>query len=427
MNTYQHIIKEIYDLQEFAIKLGLENINFLCNLLNHPERSYPIIHIAGTNGKGSTAFFIASFLQAHGLKTGLFTSPHLRDYRERIRINDQLIDREYIIDFWQKHKDLIYQRKATFFDTTTALSFSYFAQNNVDVAVIETGLGGRLDSTNIVQPELVVLTPVNFDHQKQLGYTLASIAGEKAGIIKKNVPIFCAPQQAETLEIFLNHVSDKSLFNYQPELIEIKMLHESLDEMQFSLNFKKSNCKKHILRSKQTGDFQAENIVLALLSVQQFLRQKQIPFNWKAIKEVLSKKFWPGRLQTMQQNPRIIFDVSHNVSGIQKTLTYVQKVAPEFKIKLLLGVLDYKDYKSIVSYLSRQNLNIWITEPNIHKKLPADKLEEEFKLKSVTVKKIYDPLNALMQIKKNLLPSELLLVIGSHYLIGDLLNRLKNF
>ncbi|MCK5852589.1 bifunctional folylpolyglutamate synthase/dihydrofolate synthase, partial [bacterium] len=200
MMDYQSAISEIYDLQKYAIKLGLDNIKFLMNSLNNPHNQYPVIHIAGTNGKGSTAFYIAGILQAMGMNTGLFTSPHLVDFRERIQVNGHKIEKSFIVDFWQREKKTILSREATFFDTTTALGLDYFKMKNVDVAVVETGLGGRLDSTNIVDSEIAVITPIDFDHQKQLGTTLKKIAYEKAGIIKKKSVVFSAIQQQSALE-----------------------------------------------------------------------------------------------------------------------------------------------------------------------------------------------------------------------------------
>ncbi len=289
MDNYRQTIREIYGLQEFAIKLGLENIAYLCEKSGNPQKSYPTIHIAGTNGKGSTAFFIASFLQAHGLKVGLYTSPHLCDYRERIRINNQLIEAAFITDFWEKHKELIYERKATFFDTTTALGFSYFARNNVDVAVIETGLGGRLDSTNIIQPEIAVLTPVHFDHQKQLGNTLDFIAREKAGIIKPGAQIYCAPQPAEVLEVFLRHINQTTAFFYQPEITEIQLHEQTLDRMRFSVRFKTQPKEVRKFTSKQVGHFQVRNIVLAMLVARAFLEKKNIRFRFSAAQKILQE------------------------------------------------------------------------------------------------------------------------------------------
>ncbi len=425
MDTYRQTINQIYGLQEFAIKLGLTNIKDFARRLGHPERRYPVIHLAGTNGKGSTAFFIASFLQAHGLKVGLYTSPHLKDYRERIRINDRFIAPEFIIDFWQAHKDYVYKRKATFFDTTTALGFAYFAQENVDVAVIETGLGGRLDSTNIVQPEQVVLTPVDFDHQKQLGNTLTEIASEKAGILKQGAQVFCAEQIPEARAVFLNRLPDKSRFYYLPDHLDIRLLEQSLDSMTFEIAFKNKNYDNQIFVSRQVGTFQAQNIALALLSAQQFLRQRHIKPDFSKIREVLQNKFWPGRLQTVQKEPRILFDVSHNLPGLRKTLSFVRQIYPSKAIWLLLGLLETKDFKSIVTYLSQQNLNILLTEPNTHKKLSADVLASEFARHSVPAQINYDPVAALQQARSSLSVTQVLLVTGSHYLIGDLMNHLN--
>ena len=200
------VLKELFDLQKFAIKLGLHNISQLNMFFDNPHLKYPTIHIAGTNGKGSTAIILQQILMQHGLKSGLFTSPHLFDFNERIRINDQLIEDQFIINFWSKAKELVLKMKATFFDTTTCLAFEYFYQNNVDVAIFETGLGGRLDSTNIIQPEMAIITPIDYDHQKHLGTTLTQIAYEKAGIIKNNHPVFLSRQHKNVIDYF-NHGS----------------------------------------------------------------------------------------------------------------------------------------------------------------------------------------------------------------------------
>ncbi len=418
--TYLRTIREIYDLQEFAIKLGLENISALCQILGQPHKRYPVIHLAGTNGKGSTAFFLAAFLQAHGLKTGLFTSPHLRDYRERIRVNDQWIEPEFVVQFWQSHKNDILRRKATFFDTTTAMGFTYFAHKEVDVAVIETGLGGRLDSTNIVQPREVVLTPIDFDHQKQLGNTLSSIAREKAGIIKKGAPVFCAPQPTEALQVFRQATPENSFF-YLPKLVEIDLREESLDEMTFEVLFRE-NHERQVFVSKQVGDFQAWNMTLAMLVARHFLQERGIAWNQKKVAEVLQNKIWPARLQTIRREPRIIFDVSHNLQGIRRTLHFVQRVAPDKQIILLLGLIETKDYGAIVSYLKEKNLNIYVTEPNIPKKLSAAMLGNAFRRQGAAVRVVADPRIALKQIAEKQKSSELLITLGSHYLIGDLLN-----
>ena len=185
-NKYKETITQLYDLQQFSVKQGLDNISDLVKFLNHPEKNFPVIHVAGTNGKGSTSVILQKILSAHGLRTGLYTSPHLIDFRERIRIDNEYIKHEYIVGYWTKIASKVLEIKATFFDTTTALAFNYFSDQDVDVAVIETGLGGRLDSTNIVDSVAAIITPIHRDHTKQLGTKLKGITAEKADIIKKD-------------------------------------------------------------------------------------------------------------------------------------------------------------------------------------------------------------------------------------------------
>ncbi len=422
--NYQQTIAQIYGLQEFAIKLGLENISAFASRLGNPHLKYPVIHIAGTNGKGSTAFFIHQLLKQHGLKSGLFTSPHLADYRERIRINDTLIDPDFIVDFWSDHKNFILNRKATFFDTTTAMAFKYFAEQNVDVAIIETGLGGRLDSTNIVQPQIVVLTPVDFDHQKQLGNTLTSIAREKAGIIKKGAEVFSAPQQTEVLSIFWKHCTNITHFHYQPDLAKIVIQKSSLDGMDFQLKLKKTH-QTFNFYSKQVGEYQVQNLALALLTARYFLEQRRIKWSIEHTRHVFSTQIWPARLQTVCKSPRVLFDVSHNLAGIQKTIQFLKKQTKNKAFYVLLGLIQYKDFKKIVTFLSQNNLNIYITEPFSDKKLPAEILKQAFDQLGQKVTIVPDPVKAVIDLMKAINKNELLLVTGSHYLIGHLINTFK--
>ncbi|MHB2154935.1 bifunctional folylpolyglutamate synthase/dihydrofolate synthase [Calditrichota bacterium GD2] len=419
---YAQAVREIYALQEFAIKLGLENISALSSRLGNPHLKYPVIHLAGTNGKGSTAFFIHALLQAHGLKSGLFTSPHLSDYRERIRVNDEFISKDFIAEFWLQNKDFILQKKATFFDTSTAMAFKYFADMNVDVAVIETGLGGRLDSTNIVRPQMVVLTPIDFDHQKQLGNTLASIAREKAGIIKNGAPVFCAPQNQEALTVFLQHIQRPDQFNYLTDLAAYRILESSLDGMRFEVQFKKTS-EKHCFRTSQAADFQAQNITLALVAGRAYLESQGLAWSEVKTQQALLNGLWPGRLQTVRKVPRVIFDVSHNPAGIISTLSFVKRKAPEHKIHLLIGLLEHKDHKEVVNFLSRQNMNIYLTEPQSIKKLAVGKLADAFIKKGKSVHIYPDPLEAVQKILNRMKKDELLIVMGSHYLIGYLINE----
>lgn len=423
MDSYKQTIREIYDLQRFAIKLGLENITALCKELNDPYVKYPVIHIAGTNGKGSTAAFLARFLEASGLKTGLFTSPHLSDYRERITINRQKIEPQFIMNFWQRMRPIILQRKATFFDTTTAMAFDYFARNEVDVAVIETGLGGRLDSTNIVQPEIAVITPIHFDHTKQLGQTLSEIAGEKAGIIKPGADVFSARQQAESLNVLKQHLTDGQRFFYLPDLSAVTLHSASLDGMSFTLTDRLRSEKFDRLTTRQLGAFQLDNLALAYQVYRKFLEHHDLSFSAERFRRALETFLWPGRLQLVNQKPPILFDVSHNLQGLQNTVAEVRKIANGRTINILIGLVNDKNFNLIADFLSGQGFTLFITEPETHRRLPAEQLADAFGALHEKVVVIKNPVEAFRHARQRLTADDLLLVTGSHYLIGELMKH----
>ncbi len=420
---YSTTIKELYDLQKFAIKLGLANIKALCEFLSNPHLGYPVIHVAGTNGKGSTSYFTASFLQAMGLKVGLFTSPHLVDFRERIRVNGIKIDKKFIIDFWDKTKELVLQRQATFFDTTTALAFEYFRVNQIDVAVIETGLGGRLDSTNIVDSETAVLTPIDFDHEIQLGYTLKEIVFEKTGIIKDGAFVFSAEQHEETFHYIEERLKSSNKLYALRDWVTCEINDISLDGTNFDLKDKLNQETIGNLYTRQVGNFQLNNIALAYLVCRHFLSSKNIKFSEKKFRDTLTSATWEGRLQVMQKQPRIIFDVSHNRDGIRRTVDFMLTlVAPE-KFILLLGLVRDKQFEDIVKYLSGKARLIVITEPDTERKMDGDVLHNLFTQNNQNTHFIKDLHKAFEFSKKQQNEDDVLLVAGSHYLIGPYLNK----
>jgi len=419
---YSRTLSEIYDLQKFAIKLGLHNISALSAALGDPHLSYPVIHIAGTNGKGSTAFFLSRILQAAGLKTGLFTSPHLADYRERITVNGRKIRREYIMDFWREMRPLILRRKATFFDTSAALAFNYFREQKTDVAIIETGLGGRLDSTNIVRPQLAVITPIDFDHQKQLGDSLVQIAAEKAGIIKKDVTVLSAEQKAGVLSLLQNAVSGKGRLYLVRDEVRLTIERESLQGMTFTLSDLHSGMRFKGLSSKQAGDFQLNNLALAYLTAKTYLKTSGAELEEAVLRKALTDAQWPGRLQLMQNDPPVLFDVSHNPQGVQTTMAFIRRVWPG-KIFLLLGLVEDKHPEQIVKYLSGTAHRIVVTEPNTHRKMAANTLTRLFARNQKNVQTIPDLKSAYRACRQQQNNDELLLVMGSHYLIGELLKK----
>ncbi|HGY56451.1 MAG TPA: bifunctional folylpolyglutamate synthase/dihydrofolate synthase [Caldithrix abyssi] len=425
MHNYTSTVREIYDLQKFAIKLGLDNIRALCAELGDPQKAYPVIHLAGTNGKGSTAFFLARILQSAGLKTALFTSPHLSDFRERIRVNGRKISRGSVIRFWERMRASVLQRKATFFDTTTALALDWFRQMKVDVAVIETGLGGRLDSTNIVEAGYTVLTPIHFDHQKQLGDNLRQIAAEKAGIIKKHSAVFSAVQKAEALETIRQYLKKEHRFFYLADHISWERKTVSWSGQRFDLFDHLHRLEYHDLKTRQLGGFQLANIALAYLTARMFLKEHRILFNEAAFRSMLARAVWPGRMQVVARQPNIVLDVSHNPEGIEKTLKAVNELCPPEKLVLLTGLVDDKNYVDVARIVKRAAGGIVVTEPATHRRLAATDLAAAFQNAGKKVKIIQDLHRAFEFCKQSLKQDETLLVIGSHYLVGPLLENIN--
>lgn len=426
MSTFNKTLSEIYDLQEFAIKLGLDNIRALVQFLNNPHKAYPVIHIAGTNGKGSTAFFLAKILQQHGLTVGLYTSPHLADFRERIRVNDDLIEPDFICAFWVKIKALVMERKATFFDTTTALALDYFRFRQVDVAVIETGLGGRLDSTNIVQPQLIVLTPIHFDHEKQLGQTLREIAAEKAGIIKNHTPVLSAEQEAEALHALKSFIQPNQIFYYKPDLIQTEIIKCSLEGSHFHLLDQHYHTRMENLFTRQLGFFQIDNIALAYLTARFYLETIKRNFNSKHFRDVIRQKIWPGRLQLIRKNPPIFFDVSHNTQGFTKSLAALKALTGKSNLMVLAGLVKDKNVQAISRIIHEYSDQVVITEPDTPRRLDGAVLRHALQELGREALFIKDAQNAFEFCIQKLRPHDCLLAIGSHYLIGGLLNSKNN-
>ena len=419
--NYSSTISKLYELQKFSVKMGLENISFLCEELGNPQESYPIIHIAGTNGKGSTSIIIHNILAAHGLKVGLYTSPHLIDFRERIRINFRFIDKKYIVEFWDRMSNRVHQLKATFFDTTTALAFDYFNKSGVDIAVIETGLGGRLDSTNIVKPVASVITPIAIDHIKQLGNSLKSITHEKAVIVKEGSTFFNARQKKNVKDILiqLSPLAD-DYYNLQQcvNLQNVKIL-PTYSQFDCRDKVRDINIKK--LRLNLAGKFQIDNACLAYLVSRWYLERSGISFSETMFRDVLKTVQWNGRLQIISKQPDIYLDVSHNYAGFMETVKFITGISDFSNRSLLIGLLDDKEYKLIVRLVVKNFKQFFLTEPTHERALPIFVLYKEF-LKHGIKPSAEKSLNLAyrMAIKK-LGKNDQLYVMGSHFLIGEIL------
>lgn len=425
MTSYSSIVQELFDLQKFAIKLGLDNIRFLCDQMSNPQNTYPVIHVAGTNGKGSTSFFTASILQAMGLKTGLFTSPHLMDFRERVTVNGKKISRAFVSSFWDEYKKIILRRRATFFDTTTAMALLYFKEQKVDVAIIETGLGGRLDSTNVVRPEIAVITPIHFDHEKQLGSTLGEIAAEKAGIIKPGCAVFSAAQNGEALAALKQRLAPEQAFFYLPEILKFTLREETLAHTRFDISDRLNTASFSNIFSRQLGGFQAENQCLAYSVSRFFIDQQKRSFSEALFRTVLADTIWPGRLQRIRKNPDVLFDVSHNFAGISRTMEFLQRLIPKQNLHILIGMVDDKDYGKSARFIAERAARITVTEPQTHRKLPAQTLAKALSGSNIPITSIKDFYEAYEFSYKQLQKGHTLLVTGSHYLTGVLLEKQK--
>ena len=300
-------LEYLYQLHNRGIKLGLENINKILRECNNPHNEFKSIHLAGTNGKGSTASIIAKILQNSGKKVGLYTSPHLINFNERIRINGVPISNNDIISFTKTYKDFFEQNSITFFEATTAMAFDYFRKNEIDIAIVETGLGGRLDSTNVLLPIHTIITEIDFDHTHLLGETVEEITAEKCGIIKKATPNTTINTKKEIVEVIDRFsTQQKTKTNY------VNRDQINLSEHKTNKLYLQYNDSEYIL--PQAGSFQAENAILAIETIRNEFKN----ITNDQIQDGLNQWSWPGRMQQMEED--IFYDVAHNSSGV-KTLT----------------------------------------------------------------------------------------------------------
>ncbi len=385
-----------------AYKADLKNIISLCKLLGNPQNNFSSIHVAGTNGKGSTSHMLASVLQECGYKTGLFTSPHLKDFRERIRINGKMIPKSEVTDFVSKMKDDFQNIRPSFFEMTTALAFDFFSKKKVDVAVIETGLGGRLDSTNIIRPMVSVITNISFDHQQFLGNTLAEIAKEKAGIIKKQIPVVIGETQKEIKHVFLSaSKQNNSKIFFADELSSAKNL-------------------ERIIPLK--GSYQKKNLKTVLQTIK-VLKLSGMNISRKSISSGISKVIentgLKGRWQTLSKSPLTICDVVHNKGGIREVVKQLENT-PHNTIHFVLGMVNDKDHAGILELLP-QHAVYYFCKPDIPRGLNAEELKLKaagFKLSGESFTSVKLAYRAAI---KNAKKEDLIFIGGSTFVVAGVL------
>lgn len=403
-----------------AFKKDLSNTLALCAHLGNPERKFKSIHVAGTNGKGSTSHTLAAILQSAGFKTGLYTSPHLKSFTERVRVNGQEITELAVVDFVEANKAFLDELKPSFFEMTVALAFWYFAKEKVDIAIIEVGMGGRLDSTNVITPELSVITNIGWDHMQFLGNTLPLIAGEKAGIIKPNIPVVVSQTQEETTSVFIQ----KALENEAPIIFadqKFRLEKVAATEPGLAKYTVSKDGETYSLDYGLMGDYQIFNLPGILESVNQ-LRSK----GWKISNEALEKGLkevtqltgLKGRWQILGEKPTVIADTGHNEPGIRAILSQLKSYSFD-RLWMVLGMVQDKDISKILALLPKDARYVFC-QADLPRAMPAELLAEkaaEYSLKGEVISEVNQ---ALQFARKNAGPNDLIFVGGSTFVVAEI-------
>ena len=405
-----------------AYKADLDNTFAICELLNHPENylSGKSIHIAGTNGKGSTSHMLAAILQTAGYKTGLYTSPHLKDFRERIRINGKMIEENAVTGFVEKYRDDFEKIKPSFFEWTVGLAFNYFEHEKVDVAVVETGLGGRLDSTNVISPLLSVITNIGWDHMQLLGNTLEKIAIEKAGIIKQEIPVVIGERQQEIENVFRTKATETAsdLFFASDEL-KAEVISRNADFLSVNISRKDQSILEN-LQLDLTGNYQLKNILTVIESVFQLRSSGFIISDehlFSALKNVKSLTGLVGRWQTLSRQPLTICDVGHNKDGINYVVEQLRQT-PHNHLHFVLGMVSDKDISGVLELLPK-NATYYFCKATIPRAMDAGELKTTAKQFSLTGDAYSSVHEALQAAQSNAKENDLVFVGGSTFVVAE--------
>lgn len=409
--NYQETIQYLYNstpvfehVGASAYKEGLYNSWALDEHFNHPHTKFKTIHVAGTNGKGSCSHTIAAILQAEGYRVGLFTSPHLVDFRERIKVNGDCISQEYVMDFVENERSFFEPLHPSFFELTTAMAFKYFADSHVDIAVIEVGLGGRLDCTNIITPILSVITNISFDHTQFLGDTLEKIAMEKAGIIKRDIPIVIGETTPETRNVFIQKAKEMNA----PFFFAEEYNNPIANELDFELK----------------GSYQLKNKQTILCAVSHLPLSISPSFIKEGLSHVVELTGLMGRWQTIRERPTVICDTGHNVGGWQY-LSQQIKSQPCKNLHIVFGMVDDKDIDTVMNMLPT-NATYYFTQAQTKRAIPANIVKEKGKehhLKGYVFSQVADAYKAALHHANE---EDFIFVGGSSYIVADFLTLYDN-
>ena len=405
-----------------AYKPGLDNTIKLMNALGNPHTRFRSIHIAGTNGKGSVSHLLAAVLQSAGYKVGLYTSPHLVDFGERIRINGEMIEQQYVVDFVEQKKILFEEIRPSFFEVSMAMAFNYFADYKIDIAIVEVGLGGRLDSTNILLPELSVITNISYDHLAFLGDTLEKIAFEKAGIIKKNTPVVIGEAITETKSVFeMKAKFENAPIQFTEDLLSVvfkeymnqKMIVETFDNKRYTVGL----CGLYQLKNIATTLTAIEN--LKLLDFKIFENDVQL-----GLKNVCELTGLEGRWQKLQENPRVIADTGHNESGIRYVVEQLR--LQKYKtLRIVIGMVNDKDISAVLALLPIEAI-YYFTQASIERALSPDLLRNQAESVGLSGKAYLSVEQAIKSAIADAETDDLVFVGGSNFIVGEALIYFRN-
>lgn len=398
-----------------AFRKDLTNTIKLCEALNFPQHQFKSIHVAGTNGKGSSSHMLASVLQHAGYKTGLYTSPHLKDFSERIRLNGKPVEPSFVVDFVQRMKPYIEELAPSFFEITVAMAFEYFAQHQVDIAVIEVGMGGRLDSTNVILPEVSLITNISMDHSQWLGDTLEKIATEKAGIIKQFVPVVISERQPGVDKVFAQKAQEnRSVLYFASDNVRLTQVNRH-----YELKLESGKVLK--IQPDLHGDYQKQNMygVLHTLNV---LGQRGFMIKDQDIEaglaNVVEKTGLKGRWQVLNKIPKVICDVGHNESGVARNVAQLDKEIYD-RLIMIWGVVRDKDISKILELLPKK-ADYFFCEADIPRAMPAEKLALEAQKKGLKGEAMRDVNEALAKALKSASGKDLIFIGGSTFVVAEL-------
>ncbi len=413
------------DVGADAYKPGLERVAEFCRHLGNPQRNYYTIHVAGTNGKGSVSHILASVLREAGYRVGLFTSPHLKDFRERMRVDGEMISKQRVVNFVDKNMAKMQELQLSFFEMTTAMAFDYFAYSDVEVAVIETGLGGRLDATNIITPLVSVVTNVGFDHTDLLGGTLREIATEKAGIIKKSIPVVVGESNDEYDDVFeavaavgrSRVIYAEDSFRYIEHRVEGIKQHIALERM--------CDGRRYDLELDLTGDYQRKNAVTAAAVVHYLHDSSPLTISRRAFVDGFAKAAsstgLAGRWQTLGEKPWVVCDTGHNAHGISYVASMLKASASRYNRQIIvLGFAREKNIDDILPLLPREAYYIF-TQANVSRAMPAEELARRAAEAGLQGEKCQSVEEAMARAKEIATPEDMIFVGGSNFVVAEVL------